>query len=494
MLSRAHAARLADRLRGVGYTLEAVTDRFGPEPTAALARNTTVAAARALGTDADPQATLARLFLLHQAVPDAAARAALGEWDPLLAAGIVERGPEGVRAGIEIRPYAADGGGVDFDGWIANDLLPNLDGRLGRSRPDYVLGASPASTTLSQMTVRRPVGRALDLGTGCGIQSLLLAQHADAVVATDLNPRAVAMARLTAALNDLDLDLRAGSLYEPVAGEAFDLIVTNPPYVMSPPEGERLVYREGAFTADDLVRRVVVDGAAHLAPGGTLQVLGNWAITDDEPWTERLRGWIDPTGCDALVLQRERFDPYEYIEMWLADAGLLGADDYLPRYRAWADYFAGLGITGVGLGWIALHRAGREHPDVRVEEWPHAVVQPVGEAFAAHQRGTAWAAATDAALLARAWTLDARIDAETIGRPGAADPEHLVFRQRYGFGRAVESDTALGAVLGACDGDLPAGTLIAAVAALLDADAAALTLEITPRLREMIREGYLVTP
>ncbi|MBK8462009.1 MAG: methyltransferase [Nigerium sp.] len=491
MLSRAHAERLAERLRSVGYTLGAVTDRIGPESTAALARNTTVAAARALGTDTDPQATLARLFLLQQTVPDAAARAALGDPEPLLAAGIVAADADGIRAGIEIRPYAADGAAVSFDGWIANDLIPNLDGRLGRSRPDYVLGASPASTTLSRMTVRRPAGRALDLGTGCGIQSLLLAQHADAVVATDLNPRAIAMARLTAGLNGLDLDLRTGSLYEPVVGEAFDLIVTNPPYVMSPPDGERLVYREGRFTADDLVRRVVVEGAAHLAPDGTLQVLGNWAITDDEPWTERLRGWIAPTGCDALVLQREHFDAYEYIEMWLADAGLPGTVDYLPRYRAWADYFDGLGITGVGMGWIALHRAERTTPDVRIEEWPHAVVQPVGDAFAAHQRDADRAAVADAALLGQAWRLDPRVDAETIGRPGAADPEHLVLRQRYGFGRAVEVDTALAAVLGACDGDLPASALIAAVAGLLEVDAAALASEIAVRLRELIRDGYL---
>ncbi|MFT3876722.1 MAG: methyltransferase [Propioniciclava sp.] len=494
MLTRAHAERLADHLRVAGYTLEAVTDRIGAEATAALARNTTVAAARALGTDADPQAALIRLFLLHQTVPDAAARAALGDPAPLAGAGIIEPTADGVRAALEIRPYAAEGQGVNFDGWIANDLLPNLDGHLGRSRPDYVLGASPASTTLSQMTIRRPIGRALDLGTGCGIQSLLLAQHADAVVATDLNPRAVAMAGLTAGLNGIDLDLRTGSLYEPVAAESFDLIVTNPPYVMSPPGGERLVYREGAFTADGLVRRVVVDGAARLAPGGTLQVLGNWAITGEEDWPDRLHAWIDPTGCDALVLQRERFDAYEYIEMWLADAGLLGTDEYRPRYEEWVDYFDQLGIEGVGLGWIALHRAGRDTPEVRIEEWPHAVVQPVGEAFAAHQRGAGWAAATDAALLAQAWTLDARIDAETIGRPGAADPEHLVLRQRYGFGRAVEVDTALGAVLGACDGDLPAGTLIAAVADLLDVDAAALTGEITPRLRALIREGYLAAP
>ena len=490
MLDRVHAAALADRLRSAGYTLEDVTDRLGAEATDALARNTTLAARDALGDAADAQAALVRMFLLHDTVSPDAAGAALGDLGPLEEAGIVAATSDGVRAGLEVRPYAAAGAGVDFSGWIANDLIPILDGRLGRSRPDYVLGASPASTTLAQMTIRRPVARALDLGTGCGIQSLLLAGHADHVVATDLNPRAVAMAGLTAGLNGLDLDLRTGSLYEPVADEKFDLIVTNPPYVMSPPTGERLVYREGLFSADELVRRVVVEGADRLAPGGTLQVLGNWAVTDDEDWTDRLRRWVEPTGCDALVLQREHLDPYEYIEVWLNDAGLVGTDEYAARYRAWLDYFDALGITGVGMGWIMLHRSGSTTPDVRLEEWPHAVHQPLGEAFAAHLAGVA-AATSDADLLARAWRLDERVDVETLGRPGAEDPEHIVYRQRYGFGRAVEVDTALGAVLGACDGDLTAAQIVGAVASILEVDADALAAEVVPRLRQLVVEGYL---
>lgn len=490
MLDRVHAAALADRLRSAGYTLEEVTDRLGAEATDALARNTTLAARNALGDAADAQAALVRMFLLHDTVSPDAAGAALGDLGPLEEAGIVAATSDGVRAGLEVRPYAAAGAGVDFSGWIANDLIPILDGRLGRSRPDYVLGASPASTTLAQMTIRRPVARALDLGTGCGIQSLLLAGHADHVVATDLNPRAVAMAGLTAGLNGLDLDLRTGSLYEPVADEKFDLIVTNPPYVMSPPTGERLVYREGLFSADELVRRVVVEGADRLAPGGVLQVLGNWAVTDDEDWTDRLRGWIDPTGCDALVLQREHLDPYEYIELWLNDAGLVGTDEYAARYRAWLDYFDALCITGVGMGWIMLHRSGSTTPDLRLEEWPHAVHQPLGEAFAAHLAGVA-AATSDADLLARAWRLDERVDVETLGRPGAEDPEHIVYRQRYGFGRAVEVDTALGAVLGACDGDLTAAQIVGAVASILEVDADALAAEVVPRLRQLVVEGYL---
>lgn len=487
-----NAARLRERLLAADYTLEAVTDRIGSPGAAALARNTTVAAQDALGDARDPQAALCRLWLLQQDVPDADLRHALGDPYALADAGLLVAGtePGTWAASVELRPYATEASGRDpgFAGWVCHDRLPTLDGRLDPARPDFVLGASPASTTLAQLTLRDRVGSALDLGTGCGVQALHLARHADRVVATDLNPRALELAAITAALNDVELDLRLGSLYEPVAAETFDLVVTNPPYVMSPPTGERLVYREGRLSGDDLVRRVVTEGATRLNPGGVLQVLGNWAIVRGESWEERLRGWIDPTGCDALVVMRERLDPYEYIEIWLNDAGLVGSPDYRRRYRDWVDYFAALGIEGVGLGWIALRNAGRTHPALRLEEWPHAVHQPVAEGFASFFAGPD-ALARD--LFATAWVLDPRVAQETLGRPGAEDPEYLVLRQPYGFGRAVEVDTALGAILGACDGELPLGRIVAAVADLLDVDAAALAAEVAPRIRDLVVDGWL---
>ncbi len=516
MLTADQFETLRARLRAAHYTLDAVTDRLGPAAAAGLARNTTFAASDALGSASDPQASLIRLWLLQDAVPAADLVAALGDLDPWVAAGLLvgvqdaagapepagaaagSIAHERLRATVEIRPYAAgasEGADADegFQGWVCHDLIPTLDGRIDPARTDFVLGASPASTTLAQLTVRAPVERALDLGTGCGIQVLHLARHAREIVATDLNPRAVELAALTAGLNGLDVDLRTGSLYEPVAGESFDLIVTNPPYVMSPPVGERLTYREGTLVGDELVRRVVTEGAALLRPGGTLQVLGNWAITEDEPWQDRLRAWVEPTGCDALVLMRERLDPYEYVEIWLNDAGLAGAPGYAARYREWLDYFAGLGITGVGMGWIALRRPRDDRAaHLSFEDWPHAVADDVGAAFGAHFAGVERAAhLSDAELLATAWTLEPRATQETIGRPGAADPEHIVLRQNAGFGRAITVDTALAAVLGASDGDLTAGQLVGAVAGLLDVDAAALASEITPRLRDLVREGWL---
>ena len=74
---------------------------------------------------------------------------------------------------------------------MASDLTPGLDGAPDRVGADHVLGISSAATSLAQLTVREPVGRALDLGTGCGVQALHLAAHCRRVVATDVNQRAL---------------------------------------------------------------------------------------------------------------------------------------------------------------------------------------------------------------------------------------------------------------------------------------------------------------
>jgi hypothetical protein len=483
MLSTADIERLRDDLLAAGYTLDGLTQRLGQPALAGLARHSSVAATRALGEDADPQAAAIRLWLLQLPVP----AGQLGGWASLpglRAAGLVT-GEAELRATVELKPHGSD----LSEGWICSDATP-LDGRVGQPRDDFVLGASPASTTLSQLVPPGRYDRALDLGTGCGIQAL----HLDAaqIVATDLNPRALELARISLGLSGVPADLRLGSLYEPVAAETFDLIATNPPYVMSPPGEARLVYREGAFTADDLVRQVVTGGADRLADGGILTVLGNWAVTAGQPWEERLSAWIRPTGCDALVLQRELLDPYEYIEIWLADAGLAGSPKYLTRYQGWLDYFAAAGIEAVGMGWIALRKSGREHPRLRFDDWPHAVHQPVGQGFADFFAAVEPSRLAEPDFLSGRWRRHPGLVQETTGEPGAADPQHLVLRQQFGFGRAVEADTALAAIVGACDGDLPLGVLVGAVAGLLDVDAAALRDEVIPPLRRLVTDGYLL--
>jgi methylase of polypeptide subunit release factors len=487
VLATDDASRLRDALRAAPYTYDEVAARLGPLAHRALGRNETTPAMR-VTTAGDPLDTLVRLWPL-QAVVDAAAaeRALPGLVEPLVAAGVLDRSGAEVRARVDVRPYADE----TRDFWVVSDLTPGLDGAPTATRPDHVLGVSPASTSLAQLTVRAPVDRALDLGTGCGVQALHLAAHAGSVVATDVNARALAMARLTAQLAEVDVDVRDGDLFEPVAGERFDLVVSNPPFVVSPATGERLVYRDSGLPGDELVRRLLTTVPDHLSPGGRAQVLANWVHAHDRPWQDRLAGWLSGTGCDAWVLQREVADVAEYAELWLKDAGLHGTPAYVPTYDAWLSWFDQQGIEAVGFGWLDLRRVDRE-PVLRLEEWPFEVEQPLGPEVAEQARRTEWLAATDDdVLLATRLVRRGDVREETHGEPGATDPETIVLRQQRGLRRARTVDTVEAGLVGASDGDLSVGELLDALARLLDEDPGTLRRERVRAVRELVAEGFL---
>ncbi|HEU4542080.1 MAG TPA: methyltransferase [Jiangellaceae bacterium] len=478
-------ARLRDALAKAEYTVESVTGLLGPVASAALNRNETTPGRRAT-SGGSPLETLTRLWPLQLPVSRAAAESVLPLAD-LVDGGLLTAVADTVRAVVDVRPYADDAG----NWWVVSDLTPGLDGRIEPVSADHVLGVNAASSTLAQITVRRPVGRALDLGTGCGVQALHLSRHCDDVVATDVNRRALGFAAMTARLNGVDVDLRGGNLYEPVEGERFDLIATNPPFVVSP--GGHHVYRDSGLPGDELSRRVVFDGAARLADGGMLQSLANWMHVTGQDWRDRVGAWVSGTGCDAWVIQREVQDPAAYVEIWLRDAGDLARPDYLNRYDSWLAWFEAQLVEGVGFGWIMLHASRTGEPSIRVEDWPHAVELPLGPAVAGYfdRVDGLRRSAADEDLLASLLQVADGVVQEQVGRPGAEDPAHVVLRQQRGLRRAVEVGTAEAALVGACDGSLPIGVLIDAVAAVLEVDQAALRADLLPRVRQFVAEGYL---
>lgn len=479
------AARLRDALAAADYTYDAVAGLIGTTGQAALGRNETMPGLRAT-TGGSPLETLTRIWLLQATVPAAQADAALpGLVDDLCAAGILERSVSEVAARVDLRPYGTDDGNL----WVASDLTPGLDGGPQRVGPDHVLGISPAATSLAELTVRRPFAKALDLGTGCGVQSLHLAEHVEHVVSTDVNARALWLTQLNADLNELSLDIRDGSFFEPVAGELFDLIVTNPPFVISPATGERLVYRDSGLPGDRVVEDIVRTIPKHLAPGGTGQVLANWAIKADQPWDERLAGWMTAGGCDAWVVQREILDLPSYVELWLKDAGVHGAADYATHYDTWLSWFAEVGVEAVGFGWISLRNSGAENPDLRLEDWRWEVEQPLGDEIDAHFRRVATLRdLDDAALLASRPVLARDVVQETFGPAGAEDPSQIVLRRQTGMRRAEQVDTVAAGFAGAADGELTVGQLLHAIGELVG------EVDVPQRLdqvRALVADGFL---
>ena len=402
-----------------------------------------------------------------------------------------------MRALFDLRPYAAALPGGDHDWWVTSDL-----GEAQTGRPladDHVLGIGGATLTLLEMTVRDRVDSALDLGCGCGIQALYLATHADRVVATDLSARACALTQFNAALNETVIDVREGSLFEPVAGETFDLIVSNPPFVITPDSvrgtAGLLEYRDGGMDRDNLIRAVLREAPTYLAPGGTLQMLANWEIpasrNPDTQWSWRVDSWLDGLPVDAWVVQRDVLDPARYVDMWIRDSGgqLMARADYDRAFTSWLVDFRRAGTGAIGMGFVALRRldeaeaasGGRRAFDLSLDG--HAPRgQDVSWALASLRGPELWDT-----VLTRA--SDVREERHYV--PGSPDPELLILHQGGGLGRSVPVSSAVSAVVGASDGELTVGQIVAAVAMLTSVEADDVRAEVEAPLRDLIRWGFL---
>jgi len=381
----------------------------------------------------------------------------------------------------ELAPHGQE----DADWWVLSDRTDD-DGRP--LREDHVLGVGGASTTLAQLTVRRPVRRALDIGTGCGVQALHLSRHAAQVTASDSVPRALQLAATGFALSGIDVELVEGDLVAPVAGREFDLVVCNPPFVVGP--SSRFAYRDSGREGDAMSRDAVRGAAQVLAPGGVAQLLVNWLHVRGEDWRDRAASWVADLGCDAWVIERDVQEPVEYVSTWLADAG--ERDESLAR--EWLRWFDDAGVEGVGFGWVTLRRGSAPHR-VAVEPVSHPVDQPLGPHIADWLDRVDWLRSReDEALLAAALRVseNARLDVastppewETVGRMLSLDE---------GFRWQLPCDEATAALVQGCDGRTPLRALVAVLSAVLDEPEPAVAAAAAATARGLVDRGLLLPP
>lgn len=476
-------------LRAAGFDQRGVADVLGEAANDALGAGVWWPALRATrASDRTALATLIRLFLLGSDEPEAAVAAAFASTGvpALLGNGVLERSGDGeLRAVLDIRPHADD---------VADYLVVSDQDAAIRSAPvthDHVLGIGGASVSLARAIIRDPVGRALDLGTGCGIQALHLDAHCEQIVATDTNPRALALAAATARLNGMDWDLRAGSLFEPVAGERFDLIVSNPPFVVGAGDQD-YIYRDSGVVGDGLCASLIEQLPDHLEPGGTAQLLANWIVRDGQPWQDRVGGWLAGTGLDGWVVQRELADPISYISLWLSDAGE-DAAQVSSRGSNWLDFFEQEGIVGIGMGVITLRRNDRRRPDLVIEEITGAGEEVTGEEARAFLDRRAYLRGTDDAdlLRARLKTAPVFLDSQSLpGEDGWAEIGAAV-RRPGGPGAVLGVDDVSRALLAGCRGVVPLAALIELLADFHGVQADALATAALPVVRTAIERGIL---
>lgn len=428
--------------------------------------------------------------------------------------------------------------------------------------PDHVMPVGGATRTLAALAAYGADERVLDVGTGCGYHAILAALCGARVTATDVSARALDYARFNAALAGAEIDFRRGSLLEPVrdsrsdladavdsldswsaARERYDVVVSNPPFVITPEaaraDGVR-TYRDGGREGDSLLAELVGELGDVLAPGGRAWMLGNWEIkasdaapdrpfgsasellsdaAPDRPfdavpdWARGPAAWIRDD-LDAWVIQREVLAPPDYAEMWLRDGGQTPRDrGYEEAYAAWLEDFARRGVVGVGMGYISVRAPKGESGDLDAWDWDAAgsdaedsakrrpwrrfeeLSGPAPIDLHGYVEG-AWAhrdllCAGDSALLAA--RLVCRGVEHRLHAPGQPEPFMLKLAQVAGFAVEVQVTSAVAGVVGACDGELTLGALCDAVAQLLGEPVENVRTEVLPAVRELVGLGILVS-
>lgn len=419
---------------------------------------------------------------------------------------------------------------------------------------EFVLGLGGAGRTLVGLTPRDEFDLSADIGTGCGIQALLLARHSTRVIATDISERALRLARLSARLNEVHtIEFRLGSLLEPVT-ETVDLLVSNPPFVITPrtPDDDVAVstesssaevnerqifeYRDGGMVGDDLVRSLFAAIPAALNPGGRSVCLGNWEVKEQPatgpaagpgagpasgPATQPVTGpatWVSDPDTSVFVVEREVVDPISYAETWARDGGIPRAtSEWQQTITNWLEDFASRSVSEIVFGYVWMQK--NDHDSITSGQVgalrgldqaddPHpgtfnATVRTTS-ALANNPLGIGHFLSTVVGL--RSWLEQA--DAEEIALttftrspdlvehrhfvPGDSDPNSITLEQGIGFGQVFDLDTALAGFVSVADGTLSLRQIARALAQLLEVNPTALEDQLIAQVRGLVAAGALL--
>jgi SAM-dependent methyltransferase len=351
-LPDAACAALVARFREAGFSPKLVADaeRFAP---GVMLWPRLPALRWWLSQRPDPGARLARLFKYDDPVPVEDAHDALGAD---LAGALVEAGilalsdDEGdLVARFMITPIAGEL-------WLLSDALST-----GR---EAVMGPGGGTELLAGLVPRAFAGAALDVGCGAGTLALVAARAgARRAVGVDINERAVDVARFNARLNGLRAEFRAGDGVAPVAGEAFDLVLSQPPFVMRPPGAPERTFLFGGLSGDELPRRLLGEIPRVMAPGGRALMLLQSPVRDDAPIATRMRAAVAGAPVDLLTIGSKAPPLAAQASVFASfEDPALGAE-YAATVQRYLDHFAASGIREFDGAVVVLGRRPESRPD-----------------------------------------------------------------------------------------------------------------------------------
>jgi hypothetical protein len=309
--------------------------------------------------------------------------------------------------------------------WLASDTHQQ---RETAGAKDHVMTVNEPALALLDFAVPVAGERVLDLCSGVLLHGLAAGVGAQ-VTGADLNPRAALFGNFNAALNEHEnVRCVTGDLFEPVAGQRFDLILSNPPFVISP--GSGYSFRENPQALDDFCRRLVREVSNHLQEGGFCELICEWVELEDRPWEARLADWFRDTGCDVWVLAANRQLPQTYVRDWVAETSYEDDQPSDERYTAWLGHLIERGVTAVHGGLICMRRRSGDNwtSFSRIEQGMPS--KPVGAAVLQgfHNRDFLHAHRSDAtfAQTRLAVAPGARLESKSAWREGDWRPDSMI--------------------------------------------------------------------
>ena len=373
--------------------------------------------------------------------------------------------------------------------WIASDLGARFDASV----PDFVLWPNPTSQLLMRLSVRRPSRATLDLGTGTGVIAISAASYSEKIVATDLNARALEFARFNARLNGTDkIDLRLGDGFAPVKGEKFDLILSNPPFFVTP--SNHFLFCDNPMELDQLCRNIAREAAEHLYEGGYFQMLCEWAEIEGQPWRQRITEWFEGTGCDAWVANCQTRNARQYASDRIAEAH--DSCDAAPdSFREYMNYYRTRNVAAIHDGIVVMRRRSGKNW-VAIEDSERTPDTPFGDLIVSRfaARDFLEAHASVELMLGTKPLVSPNARLEQVAQPGEDgwEPAGLTLRMAKGFPTKVAVQPLAAEFLSSCNGKRTLRQIAAEMVERLGAPEEQVQAECVEIIRKMVAQGFVL--
>jgi SAM-dependent methyltransferase len=486
MIGAASALRLREAFDAAGYTSAAIEDAPGALEFPSRSGQNLPRLLR-LTSGGTPLHTLLRLFVLGvpagcKEAREALLPAPLEEWER---AGLVNVEGDRLRPMVAIMP---------FEGLLLAMDSPSQLHRHAES--DFVSGVTNGTMSLHLSMAPVAARRTLDLGTGSGVLGLLAARRGGEVVCTDVNPRALAFARLNATWNRAaNVEFKLGDAYEPVRGSRFNHILTNPPCVISPLR--EYSFRDSGMELDGLCRKLVKEAPGLLEEGGYFQSTVQWANLRGQRPGQRLKEWFEGTGCDALVLQCRAQDTMVHAEETVFETGPADTTARAEQFNQIVEYFETMGVESISEGVITMRRRTQGGANwMRIDDLAERQAGPFGEALL-----RAFAAKDSLSALARRedllfWKLRAAtgltVEARHVRARDAWGEDSYVLARTAGIHMRAAVDVHTANLVRHCDGTRDLHEILQEIARSLNVDATRIAGGILELAEGLIEQGFLV--